>query len=119
MNRILFLITIKKASMTRQKNPVVPADDVIGNKIYLIRGKKVMLDKDLAELYQVTTANLNKAVRRNVKRFPADFMFQLSEDEHKDLIFQNGTSSWGGTRKWHRNQEQELVLEEKANRIDR
>ena len=59
-----------------------------------------MLDKDLAELYQVTTANLNKAVRRNVKRFPADFMFQLSKDEYKDLIFQNGTSSWGGTRKW-------------------
>lgn len=58
-----------------------------------------MLDKDLAELYQVTTGNLNKAVSRNIKRFPDDFMFQLTVDEFKDLIFQNGTSSWGGTRK--------------------
>ncbi len=61
-----------------------------------------MIDKDLAELYQVTTGNLNKAVQRNIKRFPADFMFQLTKDEFDtlaNLIFQNGTSSWGGTRK--------------------
>jgi len=58
-----------------------------------------MLDKDLAELYNVTTGNLNKAVKRNEKRFPNDFMFQLSEDEFNNLIFQNGISSWGGTRK--------------------
>ena len=58
-----------------------------------------MLDRDLAELYYVTTGNLNKAVKRNLKRFPDDFMFQLSEAELKDLIFQNGTSSWGGIRK--------------------
>jgi hypothetical protein len=74
-------------------------DEVIINKIHFIRGKKVMLDRDLAELYNVTTGNLNKAVNRNLKRFPDDFMFQLSEEEFKDLIFQNGTSSWGGTRK--------------------
>ena len=74
-------------------------DEVIINKIYFIRSKKVMLDRDLAELYNVTTGNLNKAVKRNLKRFPDDFMFQLSEQEFKDLIFQNGTSSWGGTRK--------------------
>ncbi len=62
-----------------------------------------MLDKDLAALYGVTTSNLNKSVKRNLKRFPDDFMFQLTLDEFdmlkNDLIFQNGTSNWGGTRK--------------------
>lgn len=74
-------------------------NEVLMNKIYLIRGQKVMLDKDLAELYQVTTGNLNKAVHRNLKRFPDDFMFKLKPNEFKNLIFQNGISSWGGTRK--------------------
>jgi regulator of replication initiation timing len=69
------------------------------NKIYLIRGQKVMIDKDLAELYDVTTGNLNKAVTRNIKRFPEDFMFQLNAEEFKNLIFHFGISSWGGTRK--------------------
>ena len=68
-----------------------------------IRGVKVMLDKDLADLYHVTTGNLNKAVKRNLKRFPSNFMFQLNKTEfdqlQNDLIFQNGISSWGGTRK--------------------
>lgn len=63
---------------------------VIQNKIYEIRGQKVMLDKDLAELYQVTTGNLNKAVKRNMKRFPEDFMFQLTTEEWEALRFQNG-----------------------------
>lgn len=71
---------------------------LIQNRIYEIRGYKVILDKDLAELYEVTTSNLNKAVKRNLDRFPEDFMFQLNNKEF-DLIFQNGTSSWGGTRK--------------------
>ena len=75
----------------------------IQSKIYEIRGQRVMLDRDLAELYQVTTGNLNKAVKRNIRRFPPDFMFQLTQDEfnklRSDLIFQNGTSNWGGTRK--------------------
>lgn len=75
------------------------SDEVIENKIFVIRGKKVMLDKDLAELYQVKTSNLNKAVKRNVDRFPEDFMFQLNKSEFENLIFQIGTSSWGGTRK--------------------
>lgn len=77
--------------------------EIIRSKIYEIRGQKVMLDRDLAELYNVTTSNLNKAVKRNLKRFPEDFMFQLTQVEFDDLranlIFQNGTSSWGGTRK--------------------
>ena len=56
---------------------------LIQSKIYEIRGRKVMLDRDLAELYQVTTGNLNKAVKRNLKRFPPDFMFQLTAEEWK------------------------------------
>ncbi|WP_304478800.1 ORF6N domain-containing protein [uncultured Muribaculum sp.] len=76
---------------------------LIQSKIYEIRGQKVMLDRDLAELYNVTTSNLNKAVKRNIRRFPDDFMFQLTKAEFDELktnlIFQNGTSNWGGTRK--------------------
>jgi hypothetical protein len=75
----------------------------IQNLIYEIRGVKVMLDKDLADLYHVTTGNLNKAVKRNQKRFPLDFMFQLNQEKFQklkeNLIFQNGISNWGGTRK--------------------
>lgn len=71
---------------------------IIQNRIYEIRGLKVMLDYDLAELYEVETRALNQAVKRNLDRFPEDFMFQLNNKEF-DLIFQNGTSSWGGTRK--------------------
>ena len=63
---------------------------VIQSKIYEVRGQRVMLDKDLAELYQVTTGNLNKAVKRNIKRFPPDFMFQLTDEEWEALRFQNG-----------------------------
>lgn len=69
------------------------------SKIYLIREEKVMLDSDLAELYGVSTGNLNKAVGRNIKRFPEDFMFQLTEKEWENLKSQNEASSWGGTRK--------------------
>ncbi|MCR9010674.1 ORF6N domain-containing protein [Gabonibacter chumensis] len=76
---------------------------LVRSKIYEIRGQKVMIDKDLAELYQVTTGNLNKAVQRNIKRFPGDFMFQLTKEEFDqlkvNLIFHFGRSSWGGVRK--------------------
>lgn len=58
-----------------------------------------MLDRDLAKLYGVGTRNLNKAVKRNLERFPHDFMFQLTREEFENLMFQTGTSSWGGTRK--------------------
>jgi hypothetical protein len=62
--------------------------EVIERRIYLIRGQRVMLDRDLAELYGVTTAALNQAVRRNLDRFPQDFMFQLDEEEFEDWISQ-------------------------------
>ena len=74
-------------------------DEIITSKIYLIRGQKVMLDKDLAELYGVTTGNLNKAVGRNIKRFPNDFMFEMDKEEFDNLRSQFDTSKWGGTRK--------------------
>lgn len=72
---------------------------IIQNRIYEIRGLKVMLDYDLAELYEVQTRALNQAVKRNMKRFPMDFMFQLNEEEAEILKSQFVTSSWGGTRK--------------------
>jgi ORF6N domain len=72
----------------------------IERRIYFIRGQKVMIDSDLAELYQVETKNLNRAVRRNLDRFPNDFMFQLTKEDLDNLRFQTGTSSsgYGGRR---------------------
>ena len=69
--------------------------EAIQNKIYEIRGQRVMLDRDLAELYQVTTGNLNKAVKRNIRRFPPDFMFQLTKEEWDSLRFQFGIIETG------------------------
>ena len=71
----------------------------IRNRIYTIRGRQVMLDKDLAKLYGVEVKRLNEAVKRNIERFPEDFMFQLRQDEWEILKSQFATSSWGGTRK--------------------
>ena len=72
---------------------------LIQSKIYEIRGQKVMLDFDLADLYEVQTKNINFSVKRNIKRFPLDFMFQLSKSEWERLKLQIETSkSRGGTR---------------------
>ena len=70
----------------------------IQNLIYEIRGHKVMLDSDLAALYHVETKHINRTVKRSLKRFPPDFMFQLSDKEWEILRCQIGTSSWGGLR---------------------
>ncbi len=86
---------MKKQSKTV---PVVPVE-VIQSKIFVINGKKVLLDKDLAILYGVKTYRLNEQVKRNIKRFPDDFMFQLNDSEVRNLISQFAISSWGGTRK--------------------
>ena len=72
--------------------------EVIVTKILYLRGEKVLLDRDLAELYGVETKQLKRAVRRNIKRFPEDFMFELSKEEWENLRCHFGTSSWGGTR---------------------
>ena len=69
------------------------------NKIHVIRNHKVMLDFDLAEMYGVETKRLNEQLKRNLKRFPKDFMFTLSEKETQHLRSQNATSSWGGNRR--------------------
>jgi hypothetical protein len=71
---------------------------LIQNKIYEIRGQRVMLDFDLAEMYETETKRLKEAVRRNIDRFPDDFMFKLSNDEYENLRTQFATSNRGGTR---------------------
>ena len=73
-------------------------EEVISSKIYFIRDQKVMLDSDLATLYAVQTKQLKRQVRRNIERFPEDFMFELTEVEFEILRCQFGTSRWGGTR---------------------
>src|SRR5664280_649425 len=77
--------------------PAIPAE-ILTSKIYLIRDKKVMLDHDLAKLYYVETKVLKQEVRRNLERFPDDFMFELSSQEFTILRSQIVTSSWGGSR---------------------
>jgi len=92
-------VTLKLNLMPKANKSMMVADEMIVTKIYLLRGQKVMLDEDLAELYQVPTGRLNEQVKRNIARFPADFMFQLTKDEFENLKSQNATSSWGGRRK--------------------
>ena len=82
----------------KDKNLALLPDESISRRIYLIRKQKVMLDRDLAELYEVETKRLKEQVRRNIYRFPADFMFELTKEEFSDLRSQIATSSWGGPR---------------------
>ena len=91
--------TTSKSTALTKALPISP--QIIERRIFLIRGHKVMLDSDLAELYEVETKTLNRAVRRNLDRFPDDFMFQLTTEETKNLMSQIGTSSsgYGGRRK--------------------
>ena len=81
--------------MNKQVIPV----EIIENRIFLIRGLKVMLSSDLAELYDVQPKVMIQAVKRNIERFPEDFMFQLSKNEYSNLKSQIVTSSWGGLRR--------------------
>jgi hypothetical protein len=80
--------------MPKSGKSIVLADEVIMNKIYMIRGKKVMLDRDLAELYGIETKQLKRQVKRNITRFPEDFMFELSEKEFRNWRSQIGTSNF-------------------------
>jgi len=89
----------KKKVVTKDLRSLVPVE-IIQNKIYLIRGYKVMLDHDLAELYGVMTKNLNKGVRRNLERFPEDFMLKLTKKEYEVLRFQIGTLKQGQHSKY-------------------
>jgi hypothetical protein len=84
--------------MAKPQAAVMPVER-IASRIYLIRREKVMLDRDLAELYEVETGVLVRAMKRNTDRFPEDFVFQLSQEEFENLRCQVGTSSqWGGRR---------------------
>ncbi|MBW8332852.1 MAG: ORF6N domain-containing protein [Prolixibacteraceae bacterium] len=84
--------------MTIENAGILIPDERIMDKIYLIRDRKVMIDRDLAELYSVETKRLKEAVKRNLFRFPEDFMFELTDDEYSNLRSQFATSSWGGSR---------------------
>jgi hypothetical protein len=86
----------KKPSSTGELTLPLISPSFIERRIYLVRKQKVMLDSDLAELYGVETFNLNKAVKRNIDRFPDDFMFQLSPEEAESLRFQIGMSKVSG-----------------------
>jgi len=82
------------------ENTLAVNDININDKIYAIRGLQVMLDKDLSELYEVETKNLNKAINRNIKRFPEKFRFQLTKEEYENLRFQIGTLSLDSKNEW-------------------
>ena len=84
--------------MAKSENRTLIPDEVIMKKIFMFRGSKVMLDRDLADLYEIETKQLKRAVRRNISRFPQDFMFELSPKKFNNLRSQFGTSSWGGAR---------------------
>ena len=84
--------------MAKAGESITITEEKILNKIYYIRGHKVMLDQDLSALYDVATKRLNEQVKRNIGRFPVDFMFQLTHEEFKSLKSQIATSSWGGRR---------------------
>lgn len=86
--------------MNNQSSPPIIPDEIIMNQIYYIRGQKVMLDTDLAALYEVETKQLKRQVRRNIERFPEDFMFELAPEEYHSLRSQNGTLKRGEHAKY-------------------
>jgi len=84
--------------MAKKELETIIVEQKILSRIYVIRNEKVMLDQDLAEMYGVETKQLKRQVKRNIERFPKDFMFTLTAKEFENLRSQVGTSSWGGTR---------------------
>jgi len=84
--------------MAKKEIEILIVEQKIINRIFLIRGQKVLLDRDLADLYGVDTKVFNQSIKRNIERFPKDFMFTLTEKEWQNLRSQFVTSSWGGTR---------------------
>ena len=84
--------------MAKKELQGIVLEQKILNRIYVVRGEKIMLDQDLADMYAVETKQLKRQVKRNIDRFPKDFMFELTMKEFENLRSQIGTSSWGGTR---------------------
>jgi len=91
---LLFSKNEKHINMSKLEDKIMLPEEVIINKIYLIRGQKVMLDRDLAELYGVETKRLKEAVRRNITRFPEDFMFEMTKKEFSNWRTQFATSNY-------------------------
>ena len=87
-----------KREQSLEAQILYPKQQDIENLIYVVRNRQVMFDRDLAKLYQVETGQLNRQVKRNIERFPSDFMFQLTKQELEILKCQNGIASWGGDR---------------------
>lgn len=85
--------------MAKKELQTLVMEQKILNRIYVVRGQKIMLDEDLAAMYKVETKRLNEQVKRNINRFPKDFMFTLTQKEYENLKSQNATSTWGGRRK--------------------
>ena len=88
----------KEKDLEQAEGQQMPVENKVESLIRVIRGQQVMLDRDLAELYGVETRRLNEQVKRNVERFPKDFMFQLAKEETEILKCQIGISRWGGDR---------------------
>ena len=95
---IIFVVQYKKKMEENENKKLMVPDEVVMNKIFIIRGEKVMVDRDLAELYGVATKVLKQAVKRNIEIFPRNFMFELTKEEFRNLRSQFVTSSWGGQR---------------------
>ena len=89
----------KEKELEQVEGQQLPVENKVESLIRVIRGQQVMLDHDLAELYGVETRRLNEQVKRNIERFPEDFMFQLTKEEFENWKSQFATSSWGGVRK--------------------
>lgn len=87
----------KEKNVSKAVANIIP-HEIVKDMIFLIRGQKAMFDHDLASLYGVETKQLKRAVKRNIDRFPEDFMFELTKEEYQNLRLQFGTSSWGGVR---------------------
>lgn len=90
---------MSKTNSTLRPVGALLSPQALAGQILVIRGQRVLLDADLAQLYEAETRVFNQAVKRNLSRFPTDFMFQLSTEEFENLISQSVTSRWGGRRK--------------------
>ena len=88
-------VTVNKEE---QQEIVLINEEVLRSKIYMVRGQKVMLDFELAEIYGYTTTKFNQQVKNNIEKFEEDFMFLLTKEEFENLMSKNLTSSWGGSR---------------------
>ena len=95
----ILIDTMDKEKLIMDKNKIIPVEN-IQNLIFTIRGMQVMIDSDLAKLYGVETKNLNRAVNRNIERFPERYRFQLTKEEFNNLRFQSGTSTEHGGRRY-------------------